>query len=430
MAKHLLTDRAVRNAKARAKPYRLFDGDGLALWISPTGAKSWQLRYRLNGTEQTATLGKLDRLTLADARVAADAARKLADKGEHLTVLKRADKSKRRADAANTFATFAAAWVAREARRMHWTPEYRAEVAASLKNHLSGLNALPVTKITAAIAAPALLLVERSAPNMLEKVRRRLRAILDDAVEQGVIPGNPLPAVRRRKNPERRHFPAVTKLPEIGAILRAARAADPCKGIARAHLLLAFTALRVSEVVGAKWSEFDLDGADVPVGETQRTKRDSTAGNWCVPRERMKRKDHERGPHVVPLPSGLLAALREWRTADGAEALYVCPAPRDPSKPITPEGVEKFYRNALGLGGKHSPHSWRSAFSTVCREAGKDGDAVESQLDHVVGNKIAAAYDRAKRLQLRRDLMQWYEGQLMAARDGADVVPIRASGKR
>jgi len=260
---------------------------------------------------------------------------------------------------------------------------------------------------------------------MVEKVTRRLRAILDDAVEQGIIPINPLPAVRRRKKLERKHYPAVTKLPEIGAILRAARAADPCKGIARAHLLLAFTALRVSEVVGAKWSEFDLDGVEVPIGDTQRTKRDPAAGNWSVPRERMKRKDHDRGPHVVPLPPGLLAELRQWRDVDGREAAYVCPAPRDPSKPITPEGAEKFYRRALKLAGKHSPHSWRSTFSTVCREAGKDGDAVESQLDHVVGNKVVAAYDRARRLQARRELVRWYERQLLAARDGAEVVPLR-----
>jgi integrase len=429
MARHLLTDRHVRNAKPRASPYRLFDGEGLALWISPTGAKSWQLRYRLDGTEQTATLGKLDRLTLAEARVAANVARKLADQGEHLTLAKRAAKLQRKAEAANTFRAFAEAWTAREARRMRWSADYRAEVAASLRNHLSPLDPLPVTKITAAIASPALLAVERTAPQMLEKVRRRLRAILDDAVEQGVIAGNPLPAVRRRKNPERRHFPAVVKLPELGAILREARASDPCKGIARAHLLLAFTALRVSEVVGAQWEEFNLDGADVPIGDSQRTRRDPAAGNWSVPRERMKRKDAGRGPHVVPLSPKLLAALREWREADGEGALYVCPAPRDPSRPITPEGVEKFYRNALVLGGKHSPHSWRSAFSTVCREAGKDGDAVESQLDHVVGNKIAAAYDRAKRLQLRRDLMRWYEAQLIAARDGAAVVKLaRQSG--
>jgi integrase len=424
MAKHLLTDRRVRTARARAKPYRLFDGDGLALRISPTGAKSWQLRYRLDDKAQTATLGKLDRLTLAEARVKAEAQTKLAGEGMHLTAIKRTVKLQRQADAANTFGAFAAAWIAREGRRMQWTPDYQAEVTASLKNHLQALDPLPVTKITAAVVAPLLLAVEGTAPHMVEKLLRRLRAILDDAVEHGIIPGNPLPAVRRRRKLERKHYAAVTDLPGLGAILRAARAADPCKGIARAHLLLAFTALRVSEVVGASWTEFELDGVDVLIGDTQRTRRDTATGNWSVPRERMKRKDEARGPHVVPLPPALLAGLREWREADGAKAVYVCPAPRDTSKPITPEGVEKFYRNALELGGKHSPHSWRSAFSTVAREAGKDGDAVESQLDHQVGNDVASAYDRSARLELRRELMRWYEGQLIAARDGADVVPI------
>ena len=141
--------------------------------------------------------------------------------------------------------------------------------------------------------------------------------------------------------------------------------------------------------------------------------------------ERMKRKDSERGPHVVPLPLQLAVSLREWLAADGNRAGYVCPAPRDAKRSITPEAVEKYYRDALGLGGKHSPHSWRSAFSTVCREAGRDGDSIEAQLDHVVGNKVASAYDRAQRLELRRELTGWYERTLIAARDGADVVGIR-----
>lgn len=424
MARHELTDRQVRNAKARAKPYRLFDGDGLALWVSPTGARSWQLRYRLDGTEQTATLGKLERLTLSEARVAADVARKLASEGEHLTAAKHAAKAKRLAETATTFGPFAAAWVTRETRRSQWTDSYRIEVEASLRNHLSALDRQPLTKITAASVAPLLIAIEESAPHMVEKVRRRLRAIFDDAVEQGILTGNPLPAMRRRRKIERKHYPAVTDLTELGAILRAARASDPCKGIQRAHLLLAFTSLRVSEVVWSMWDEFALDGVDVPAAQGRGMRPDQEAGDWSVPRERMKRKDEDRGPHVVPLPPALLAELREWREADGPDAVYVCPAPRDPTKPITAEGVEKFYRNALRLGGKHSPHSWRSAFSTVAREAGKDGDSIESQLDHIVGDKVAAAYDRAKRLDLRRQLMTWYERTLIAARDGAAIVKI------
>ena len=63
--------------------------------------------------------------------------------------------------------------------------------------------------------------------------------------------------------------------------------------------------------------------------------------------------------------------------------------------------------------------------STIARDAGQDGDVIEAQLDHVVGNKVASAYDRAKRFDLRRKLMRWYEGQLIAARDGAEVVELK-----
>ena len=123
------------------------------------------------------------------------------------------------------------------------------------------------------------------------------------------------------------------------------------------------------------------------------------------------------------LVSGRGTALY-WRREDGEDAVFVCPAPKGQG-PITREAVEKFYRRTLELTGKHSPHSWRSVFSTWGRDAGKDADAVEAQLDHMIGTKQAAAYDRAKRLDIRRALMTWHERQLLAARDGANIVPLR-----
>src|SRR5262249_13289853 len=162
--------------------------------------------------------------------------------------------------------------------------DYREEVESSLRNHLSGIDALPIGAITAKLSAPFLRKVERAAPDMARKVRQRLRAILDHAVEEGLIHGNPLPAVRRRKTSERTHYHAITELPRLGEVLRSARAADPCKGIQRAHLLLVFCAQRISEVVGAKWTEFELDGIDVPIGDSHGKKRNHSAGNWSIPR--------------------------------------------------------------------------------------------------------------------------------------------------
>src|SRR5690242_6240033 len=104
MAKHLLTDRDVRNAKPnKDKAYRLYDGEGLVLQVTP---------------------------------------------GEHLTVLKRVEKAKKRAARANTFAAVKEAWLPSEGRRQKWTPGYRAEVESSLRNHASDLDALPITTLS------------------------------------------------------------------------------------------------------------------------------------------------------------------------------------------------------------------------------------------------------------------------------------------
>lgn len=406
MARHLLFDKDLRDAKPTGKPYRLRDGDGLFLFVSRLGVRSWQLRYFHAGKEQVATLGKVSHTRgLAWARAEADVARAKVEAGEHLTRAKVTEKAQRAAAAGNTFAQVAAAWIKSEAKRAKWTPDYVQEVKASIGNHLSSLDSLPLAEITAPIAAPVLRRVERKAPDMATKVRQRLRAIFDYAVEDGVVTLNPIPAARRRAK-ERKHYPAVLDHAGVGAILRAAARVDATRGVHRAHLLAAFTAQRIGEIVPAAWEEVDLQ-----------------AGVWKIPRDRMKRKDSARGPHVVPLPPVLLGQMREWRRADGDEAMHVCPAPRGEGH-ITREAVEKFYRRALDLGGKHSPHSWRSVLNSWAGDGGKDMLAVEAQLDHVIGNKVTAAYDRAQRLDLRRELMRWHEGQLIAARDGADVVAL------
>jgi hypothetical protein len=209
MAKHLLTDRAIRIAKPRATPYRLADGGNLYLLVAPTGAHAWQLRYRLNGKPQTATLGKLAAMSLADARKAAGRARPLADAGEHLTAVKHASRLKRSRDAKTTFASVAADWQKSEARRAQWSADYRAEVEASIRNHLADLDGLPIADITAPIAAPVLRAVEIRAPLMWEKIRSRLRAILDYAVRSSAATssGTRCPPCGAAKNVSANTFP-------------------------------------------------------------------------------------------------------------------------------------------------------------------------------------------------------------------------------
>jgi hypothetical protein len=50
MARHLLKD----------------DGDGLFLYVPPSGVSAWQFRYKLEGRSQTLTIGKLADIALRD----------------------------------------------------------------------------------------------------------------------------------------------------------------------------------------------------------------------------------------------------------------------------------------------------------------------------------------------------------------------------
>ena len=59
----------IKTAKPKDKVYKLSDGGGLALWVLPSGTKSWRLQYRrADGKMDTMTLGLFPRFGLADAR--------------------------------------------------------------------------------------------------------------------------------------------------------------------------------------------------------------------------------------------------------------------------------------------------------------------------------------------------------------------------
>lgn len=72
-----LTDTTVRTAKPADKPYKLFDGGGLFLLVTPAGGKLWRLKYRHGGKEKGLAFGAYPAVSLKDARAKAAEARRL-----------------------------------------------------------------------------------------------------------------------------------------------------------------------------------------------------------------------------------------------------------------------------------------------------------------------------------------------------------------
>jgi len=126
--------------------------------------------------------------------------------------------------------------------------------------------------------------------------------------------------------------------------------------------------------------------------------------------------------HRVPLCNEIAEELRRWQAMIGKKG-YVFPSPAG-GKHIGRESIEKAYRVTLSLAGKHSPHGWRSAFSTLARDQGFERDVVELALDHAHDNEVARAYDRGERFVQRVELFNWWGAQLDHAQRGAKIIPL------
>ena len=89
-----LTAVAVTHAKPKEKPYKLTDGRGLYLLVTPKGQRYWRFNYRFGGKAKTLAFGVYPDVTLADAREKRDAARRIIAAGEDPTAKKKREEAK------------------------------------------------------------------------------------------------------------------------------------------------------------------------------------------------------------------------------------------------------------------------------------------------------------------------------------------------
>ena len=126
----MLTDTAIRKAKAGAKPAKLADGGGLYLLLRPDGARWWRWDYRrpVTGKRNTLSLGTYPETGLAEARARHAEARKALAAGIDPGEQRKAEKAAGLERAGNSFEVVAREWLAKQT----WVPGYRDKVDAWL----------------------------------------------------------------------------------------------------------------------------------------------------------------------------------------------------------------------------------------------------------------------------------------------------------
>ena len=107
-----LTATQVQNAKPKGKPYKLFDGGGLFLHVTPSGGKHWKMKFKqANGKESLLSFGAFPEISLEQARRKRDEARTQKAAGKDPGEVRRQEKAERESMSKNSFGALAAKWM-------------------------------------------------------------------------------------------------------------------------------------------------------------------------------------------------------------------------------------------------------------------------------------------------------------------------------
>ena len=402
-----LTPLAVKNAK----PGRHADGGGLHLLVKDSGARSWVYRFMLKSQSRDIGLGTAGHggISLADARDLALALRLKVKAGidplaeRHRKAAEALASAQAAQIAGITFKAVAEAYIG--ANEGSWR---NAKHRQQWQNTLTGyvypvMGELPVAQIGTAHVLSILEPIWKAKPETASRIRGRIETILDSAKARGHREGeNParwrghlaqiLPARSRLSRGHHKAMPYDSLPAFIGELReRDAMAANALE-------LVILTATRTSEVLGATWSEVDLEKA-----------------TWTIPAARMKAGKE----HRVPLPPRAVEILKAVEPLNKANLF-----PTDKGGKLSTMAMSMLLRR---MKQDCTVHGFRSTFRDWAAErTGYAQEVCEMALAHVIGNKSEAAYRRGDMFEKRRRLMdEWAVFCAGSCAFGASVTPIR-----
>jgi integrase len=425
-----LTVVEVRNAKPGEKPYKVADEKGLYLFVTPKGVKSWRLKYRYGGKEKVLTFGQFPEVALAEARERREAARATLRLNKDPAVEAERDRRAAVAAAGAAFKVSALAW--HEDERPRWSADYAQVVMNALdRDVFPDLGRMPISEIDGPLILRALRKIERRGSiETAKRVLGYIHSIFVRAKGEHLVSADPtVDLVRALKpTPKGAKQPAITTLPGLIEMQRVVDRATSSPTTKLASRLLALTAVRIGVLRTALWSEFEgIDWADPD--------QTPAAATWRIPAERMKLDVEEKGDeafdHDVPLTPQMIDALRALHRLTGRGKLLF-PGGKSAREPMSDAALSTLYKRMADgrYKGRHVPHGWRAAFSTLMNEwameHGKEGDRllIDLMLAHrpkgMSGSEFA--YNRARFSARRRVLADAWSAMITEGLEHPDAL--------
>lgn len=401
-----LTDAACRNAAPREKPYRLADGGGMYLEVSPAGGKYWRLKYRFGGKEKRLALGVYPDVALAAARKKRDEAREKLAAGIDPGEAKKADQRAAKLAADNSFEAVARDWL--DERKSTVEEAQHVKTLARLVNDVfPWIGKRPITQIDAPEILAVLKRIDsRGARFSAHRVRSEISRVFRYAIKEGKAKADPAKDLIGAIPPAApTHFASITDPVKVGEMLRAFDAFSGTFPVSCALKLAPLLFVRPGELRQAKWEEIDLE-----------------RGEWRY------RVSKTKTDHLVPLATQAVALLRELQALTGS-GTYVFPGARTAARPMSEAAINAALRR-LGYDTRTeiTGHGFRAMARTILHEElHQKPEVIEHQLAHTVPDALGAAYNRTRFIKERRAMMQRWADYLDSLKAGAKVLPFAVS---
>jgi integrase len=379
----LLTAEAVKAATATGRRLEIRDTrvTGLILRVSPRGVKSWSVwsRPRAGGKPVRVGIGRWPRWSLKAAREEAERILRELDLGHRRPRPATID------DPLRSMETLGKACLAALAPRLspatmdNWQRYLQREIVPLWGQR--DPRTLDRREVRAAMEQ-----LRRRAPVAANRCLTFLRRVFSWAIEQDLLVVNPCAGVKppHVERPRER----VLSLAELGKVWGAATAEGPQGAIV--HLLI-LTAARRGEVLGMRWADLELAGAE-PV--------------WRAPGS--LRKGGE--PLVLPLvarAAGILRGLRPGKKRRRSE--WVFPAPGGEASLGTGQSITERIRARSGVS--YTVHDLRRTVASHLAAHGTPVDVIEAILGHR-RPLLVRTYQRYAPLRAMREALEWWAGLL------------------
>ena len=380
-----LSDAKIKSAKPKNKEYKLPDGDGLYICITPKGSKIWRLRYVLNGKKSIKSLGKYPNLTLLKAREEREDLRKGLNEGikpglnfkeEEITFAELVDKyfkkknfeKKYDSDNRNLINRYYGIYL----NNMYLKDIEPRHIIQVLKD-IDKLGYQTTAK-------KSFSLVNRIFQFAVSNLYTKINPVVGIGINDVISAYTP------------KNHPHITDEKLFIKLLLSIENYFGDKSTRLALQLLPYIFLRSYTLRYAEWNEFNFDKKE-----------------WIVPASKMKNKRD----HLIPLTESMINILNQAKKNNISK--YVFPSPISTVKPLSENTLNNALSN-MGFKDIMVTHGFRHTASTFLHENMHmhkvSSEAIEVQMAHKDNNTTRATYNKAIYIEERTRLMVWWSNYL------------------